>query len=257
MDSSTPPPLRKTFSVSIQAHRGFNAQYPENTLLSFEKAIEVKADYIELDVHTSSDNEVVVIHDASTIRVSSQILNVEKSTLGQIQSLKLKGDQKIPTLREVCKLCKGKIGINIEIKQKGITSQINDIIHEFGMEADVMISSFDHEELQIMHKLNPSLMISALEPNGGSMIKNILSIFHKGKFIDNALSIEAQGFNPHHRFITHSLCSHAHEKGLTVNPWTIDDPKMWDKLVAAGVDSIITNNPEALYEYFQERGANS
>ncbi len=249
--------MKQTFGVSIHAHRGFSAKYPENTLLAFEKAIEAKADYIELDVHASSDHHVVVIHDRTTIRVSSQKLNVEKSTLEQIQGIKLKGDQKIPTLREVCRLCKGRIGINIEIKQKGITSLINDIVHEFGMEEEVMISSFLHAELQIMHKLNPSLTIAALEPNGESIIKNILNAFRKGKFIDNALSIEAQGINPHHLFITPSLLSRAHKNALSINPWTIDDPKMWDKLVAIGVDSIITNNPEALYKYLKERAANS
>ncbi len=249
MDSSTPPPLRKTFDVSIQAHRGFNAQYPENTLLSFEKAIEAKADYIELDVRASSDNHVVVMHDLDTERVAvdSQPLIIADSTLEQIKSIQLPENQKVPTLREVCKLCQGKIGLNIEITQLGITSLVNDIVHEFGMEKDVMISSFLHGELGLMHKLNPLLMCATLEAKGGRV---------KG-YIKKSLKVNACGLNPHHTDFSPSLCTQAHENGLYFHPWTVNDPKIWDEMVAAGVDGIITDNPQALYDYLQDKAVNS
>ena len=67
---------KENFPVSIIAHRGFNKKYPENTILAFRKAIEAKADYIELDVHFSADKEIVVIHNYTTGNVANQDLVV-------------------------------------------------------------------------------------------------------------------------------------------------------------------------------------
>ena len=64
--------MKKTFGITIQAHRGFSAKYPENTLLAFEKAIEAKADYIELDVRASSDNQIFT--EALTPKAVSRVL---------------------------------------------------------------------------------------------------------------------------------------------------------------------------------------
>lgn len=247
------PSLKKHFSVSIQAHRGYSAKYPENTLLAFEKAIEAHADYIELDVHASSDGHIVVIHDDSTGRVSTKNVKVDQTTLQDLKEVSLGENQTIPTLREVFELCKGKIGINIEIKQKNITTQVNDLILEFNMAQEVVISSFDHEELVKFKKINPNLVFLTLEPRGGTMIKYILNMFNKRKFIQNSLDVGAQGVNPHYRYITPQFCTNCHANGLIVNPWTIDDPKLWEKLIHAGVDSIITNNPVELSNYLSSQ----
>ncbi|MCF2141496.1 MAG: glycerophosphodiester phosphodiesterase [Candidatus Lokiarchaeota archaeon] len=245
------PAIRKTFSISIHAHRGYSSKYPENTLLAFEKAIELKADYIELDVHSTSDNKIVVIHDYKTGRVASKDLVVSESTLEELKALDFTQGQKIPTLREVLELCQGKIGINIEIKQKGITSQVNELIKEFNMEKDIIISSFLHEELIKFKKINPDLVFTTLEPTGGNIWAYLFSIFNKKKFLINAQTVEAQGTNPYYKFINKKFCTQAHELGLTVNPWTIDSPKDWEKLIEAGVDSIITNNPEELIAFLK------
>lgn len=246
------PTLRKKYSISVHAHRGFSARYTENTLLAFKKAIEAGADYIELDVHASSDNHVVVIHDGTTGRVADSNLVVSQSTLEELKRLNLSMDQKIPTLREVLELCQGKIGLNIEIKQKDIFSQVNDLIKEFQMENDVLISSFLHEELIKFKSINPNLIYTTLEPTGGNIWAYIKVLFNKRKFLDNSLSVGAQGTNPHYKYVSKSFCQQAHELGLSVNPWTIDSPKMWSKLIEAGVDSIITNNAPALLKYLEE-----
>ncbi|MHA1777113.1 MAG: hypothetical protein DRO88_01580 [Promethearchaeia archaeon] len=248
----TLPSFRKKYSIAVHAHRGYSAKYPENTLLAFKKAIEAGADYIELDVHESSDSHVVVIHDSSTGRVADSNLEISQSTLEEIKNLNLPENQKIPTLREVFELCQGKIGINIEIKQAGITSHINDLIQEFKMESDVIISSFLHEELVKFKRINPNLIYTTLEPTGGNIWAYMKALFHTRKFLNNTVAVGAQGTNPFYKYVTKSFCQNAHELNITVNPWTIDSPKIWAKLIKSGVDSIITNDAPGLLEYLKK-----
>lgn len=244
--------IKKTFSVSIQAHRGFKKCYPENTLLAFQKAIEVKADYVELDVHFTADDHIVVTHDYQTKRVADQDLTVAKSTLEQLKSLDFGQNQKIPTLQEVFDLCKGNIGINIEIKHNGMAKAVNDLIVKNNMEEEVMISSFVHSEIAAIKKINPELICATLEPTASSKLGYLLSIFKRKSFIENAKRLKADAIHPYTKHVNQKFCIMAHENNLLVNPWTSDSPKEWQRLIDAGVDSIITNDPQSLYAYLEQ-----
>ena len=241
--------LKKTFPVAIVAHRGYKKRYPENTLLAFQKAIEAKADYIELDVHTTVDEHVVVTHDYSTGRVANQDFKVRDTNLATLKELDFGQGEKIPTLQEVFDLCKGKIGVNVEIKQEGLAQPVHELILESHMEEEVIISSFIHSEIDAIKKLNPKLLCATLEPSGGNALSGFLATFNKGKFLKNAQKVNADAINPIHFHTTRKFCKQAHQLNLLVNPWTADTPKMWDKLIQAGADSIITNDPEGLYQY--------
>ncbi len=109
--------------VDVIAHRGASAYAPENTLASFSKAIELKADWFELDVHLSKDGQVVVIHDGSLERVSGIKKTVPEMTLAEIKEAdagawfgKAFTGERIPTLDETLALAKGRVGVYIEIK---------------------------------------------------------------------------------------------------------------------------------------------
>ena len=245
-------PIKKTFSVTIQAHRGFNKKYPENTLLAFQKAMEAKADYSELDVHLTTDNHIVVTHDYQTKRVADQNLIVADSTLEQLKALDFGQGQKIPTLQEVFDLCKGKMGINIEIKHAGMAEKINDLIIKNEMVDEVIISSFVHSEIAKIKKLNPDLLCATLEPNASNVLGYVLATFKRKSFIENAMSANADAVHPYTKHVTRKFCGWAHAKGLLVNPWTSDTPKDWQRLIDAGVDSIITNDPQSLYTFLEE-----
>ena len=103
--------IRKRFNVAIIGHRGFKSKYPENTLLSFSKAIEVGADAVEFDVHSSSDGVVVVCHDGSTRRTGSAAMIIHQTPFDQLRTLDMGQGEKIPTLQEVIDLCKGKVNM--------------------------------------------------------------------------------------------------------------------------------------------------
>ena len=109
--------------TDVIAHRGASAYAPENTLASFAKAIELKADWFELDVHLTKDGRVVVIHDGSLERVAGIKKGVPEMTLAEIKQAdagawfsKDFAGERIPTLDETLVLAKGRIGVYIEIK---------------------------------------------------------------------------------------------------------------------------------------------
>lgn len=235
---------KENFPIAIMAHRGFNKNYPENTILAFRKAIEVKADYIELDVHFSADKEIVVIHNRTTGQVGNKNLVVKETNLDVLKSLDVGEGEKIPTLQEVFDLCKGKIGINIELKTVGIADSVVKLVEKNGMIDDIIISSFIHREVAQAKKLNPEINCATLEELGTS------------RLIKRAIKINADSINPPSIMVTKKLCTEAHDLGLLVNPWTPDKPKSWEKLIDKGVDSIITNDPEGLYNFLTSKYSN-
>jgi len=228
---------KENFPIAIIAHRGFKKKYPENTMLAFRKAIEAKADYIELDVHFSADGEIVVIHNRTTGHVANKDLVIKETNLDVLKTLDIGEGEKIPTLQEVFDLCKEKIGINIEIKALGMAESVVNLVEKNGMIKDVIISSFKHIEVAKAKKLKPEI-------NGAT-----LEILGAGRLVKNALKIKADSINPPFIMATQKLCNKAHDSGLLVNAWTSDKPRDWKNLIDNGVDSIITNDPEGLYNF--------
>ena len=103
--------------IPVLGHRGICAKYPENTILAFQKAIELGVDGIELDVHLSKDKEVMVFHDGSLKRMTGCDKGIHELTYAELSELRLAGtDEKIPTLREVLELVGGKVPLLIELK---------------------------------------------------------------------------------------------------------------------------------------------
>ncbi|MCF6298081.1 MAG: hypothetical protein L3J08_08905, partial [Flavobacteriaceae bacterium] len=156
--------------TKVIAHRGFSSIAPENTLIAFQKAIESGADYFELDVHKSSDDKLFVIHDKSVNRTNSngKSGNISEMTCKEIKKVKVGysekfGDtyknEKIPTLKEVLKLAKGKIKVCIEIKVYGIEKEILEIVKKLDMEKEVLIFSFHYPVLSKIRQLNPTIPI--------------------------------------------------------------------------------------------------
>ena len=240
--------IAKHGKVSVIAHRGYSGKYPENTMLAFEKAIEIGADYIELDVHKTADGKIIVNHYLTTGRVGDISLNVETSTWEELQKVNLKMDQKIPLLDDVFKLCKGKIGIQIEIKQADIAKDVYDLIVKHGNKKEVCISSFKHSNLTQMKQFDPEIGTATLEP---SVTGFLTGLFSQKKFIKNSINAKSDAIHPFHRMVSKKLMKWAKENNVKVNPWTIDSPEIWKKLIEKGVSGIITNQPEELIKFLK------
>jgi glycerophosphoryl diester phosphodiesterase len=156
-------------NFTVIAHRGASAYCPENTLISFERAIAMGADMIEFDVQLTRDGEVVVFHDEKLTRCTNGKGRIADYTLAQLKKLdagswfsKEYKDAKIPTLIEALNLCKDKIAVNVEIKTEAITEKISggieeksmNIVEMKGMWEHVVFSSFDPRAIKHLKEID-------------------------------------------------------------------------------------------------------
>lgn len=147
--------------TKIFAHRGSAGTHPENTMAAFREAERVGADGIELDVHLTKDNEVVVIHDSTADRTTNGTGEMRNLTLKELRKLdaglnyskKYKGER-IPALKEVLSwMQENTLELNIELKNvtveyPGFEEKLLEEVVEFGMEERLFLSSFNHYALQ-------------------------------------------------------------------------------------------------------------
>ena len=231
----------------IFAHRGYSKKYPENTMLAFEKAIEVGADGIETDVHLSKDGELVITHDETLDRVSTGTGMVGSHTYKELLEFdfgikkgpEFKG-QKIPRLIDLIKLIKEKdLFLNIEIKigfplYPGIEEKVLDLIIKEDILDKVIISSFNHYSLALLRNLNKNIKLAPLY---------VSAIYRP---YDYAKSFGANYIHPNYQVVNEDIVKESHSNGVKVNMYTVNDLKVALGLKAMGVDGIITDDPELM-----------
>jgi len=228
----------------VWAHRGASAYAPENTLSAFALAIDMNADGIELDIHQTSDGAIVVCHDETINRTSNGRGDIEKMTLAELGKFSFCGrfadaypNEKIPTLLEVYELIKlSKLTINVEIKASGtaFVKAVCALTAECGMNDRVIYSSFTHKNLTDVLSFTPDAKVAPLYDTG----------------LDNAAdyskNLGAYAVHPNFNelYKVKDYTEIAHNLGIRVHPWTVDDDANLENLVKMGVDAIITNKPD-------------
>lgn len=222
--------------IKVIAHRGASAEIPGNTISAFKKAIEVGADMIELDVHASKDGHLVVIHDFTVDETTNGSGAVAELTLAELKELVVEDVEKIPTLEEVFQLAKGKIDINVEIKAEGIEQKVVDLIRKYGLEKNVLISSFNLPGIKIVKEIAPELKTAALL---STPVEDILGVLKEYK---------ADAINPFFVMVNEEFVKTIHDAGYQIYPWTVDDEDMMQYLIELNVDGIITDVPEILID---------
>lgn len=223
----------------IIGHRGANKIAPENTLKSFRKAIELGADYVEFDVHLSKDDHIVIMHDKNTMRTTGHEGIISEMTLTELKELDCGEGERVPTLRELIDLAKGKIKLQCEIKAEGMASRVVDLLRDASLTETSIISSFDHEELLKVQELEPKLKIGALEPTGTGWVTDWIL---KKKMVSNAVENGFDAIHPFYKLVTQKLVDYAHDNNIMVNPWTVDSLNAMKTLFNYGVDGLITND---------------
>ena len=227
----------------ILGHRGVPVVAPENTLAGFRKAVEIGSDGIELDVHLSRDGQIVVIHDERLERTTDGSGLVGEKSLAELVELNAAakfaggaGVQRIPTLDQVfdavgdaCRL------INIEIKSgvvlyPGIEEKLVDLVRRRGAAKRVIFSSFNHYGLVELKRLAPEMAIGLLYM--GALVEP----WHY------AARLGAEALHPIHFTVFPEFVAGAHAAGVQVNAWTCDSPADISRMLASGVDAIITND---------------
>ena len=132
--------------VLIFGHRGAGNLAPENTIKSFRKAIELKADFIEFDILETKDGKIVVCHDEEISRLTGHHGFVRDLTLEELKSFDFGDGEKIPTFEELIEVTKGKINLNCEVIVEGISNKVVEIIKKYGIIDKVLVKREDVKE---------------------------------------------------------------------------------------------------------------
>jgi glycerophosphoryl diester phosphodiesterase len=223
------------------AHRGASGDFPENTLPAFAAAIEAGAQMCELDVQLTADAAVVVIHDETVNRTTNGAGAVSAMTLAEIRRLDAGhkfgagfAGARVPALEEVLELVKGRCRLNVELKSPGVEREVYRLLRAHGAIAGTIVSSFDWDALAAVRRLEPALSIGVLADRGAEAM------------FEAAADLRAISVNPRHNMVTPAIVERAHRIGLTVLVWTVDKPAEMRRMIALGVDGIMTNYPGRL-----------
>ncbi|MDM5229557.1 glycerophosphodiester phosphodiesterase family protein [Cytobacillus sp. NJ13] len=227
------------------AHRGASALAPENTLASFEKAIELGFDYIELDVRLSKDNQLVVIHDANVLRTTDGEGLIEDLTVKDIKKLDAGSwfspefaGEKIPLLNEVLEKVSGKTGIIIEMKspenQPGMTETLADMLNSYKPDNHIKVQSFHINEMKKFHQLAPEIP-------AGLLLSKHLDLFHLASYRDFASFLSV-----HHLLLSKSFINQAELFGYEIYSWTISKPYQFADMQRLGVHGIISDDEKRI-----------
>ncbi len=243
--------------VQVWAHRGASGYAPENTLESFQMAVDMRADAIELDVQLTEDGEVVVIHDERIDRVSGGIGYVKDYKLTELKQMNFnKGfptyeEVRIPLLSEVYELIAPTgLSVNVELKTSmfrynGIERKCLKIAEDFDMSGRIIYSSFYHPSLMRILELNPEAKIGFLCADG--WLDNL------GEYCKrwNAVAL-----HPYCTDVCDKMAGDCHEAGIDMNVWSMDEtPRMtvaeMARMIRFGAHALITNYPDIAIEAAQ------
>lgn len=230
--------------TKVIAHRGFSGIAPENTMAAFQKAIDHNIEFFELDVHITKDDSVVVIHDSSVDRTTSNgksgkiadmtYAEVRQSKAGYTDKF---GEQfkneSIPTLYEALALAKDNIKVCVEIKAYGAEEQVMRTINALGMNEQVIIFSFYYPVLAKIRKMDKDIPILYLKGRADEFTLDY------AKVIDASYIGVGGGTKLSKEFL-----AKAHTQGIKVWRYTVDDEPTMQTLIDLGIDGIISNHPD-------------
>lgn len=230
--------------TKVIAHRGSSGIAPENTLAAFQKAIDQGIEFFELDVHITKDDSVMVIHDSSVDRTSSngKTGKVKDMTYAELRKVKVGYSEKfgtefkkepIPTLREALALAKDKIKVCVEIKAYGAEEEVIRAIRELGMNNQVIVFSFYYPVLAKIRKLDKDIPILYLKGTADEFTLDYAKVL-------DAKYIGVGGGTK----LTRDFIDQAHSEGIRVWRYTVDDEATMKELLEVSIDGIISNYPD-------------
>lgn len=248
--------------VLVMAHRGGRHLWPENTLYAFERAWELGVDVLEMDVHSSRDGVLVVMHDGEVDRTTDGAGRIQDFTLAELQELDagyhwtaaddgatwpFRGEGiTAPTLEEVF-VALPEAPMNIEIKQAepSIVIPLCQMIREYGMTDRVLIASFHQETIQEFRRACPEVASTAGEDEV-RLLYVLSSAYLAGVYRPPAEAVQAPEYFGDMHVVTAPFVKAAHGRNMKVHVWTVNDEEDMQRMLDLGVDGIITDYPDRL-----------
>jgi glycerophosphoryl diester phosphodiesterase len=233
----------------VVAHRGASGYAPENTMAAFRRAVDMGARFIETDLHLTRDARVVAIHDSTLDRTTNGRGLVDLLSLQEIRALDAGSwfgtrsnesfaDQRVPTLDEILAFAKERdIIFYLEIKSDaawGMEHAVVAALRDTEEAARVVILSFEPAMLESINRMDPTLMTG------------YLCEIPSNDLVERTVRAGARQLCPRGDLVTSALVGQAHRAGLQVVAWTINEPDQIHRLIAAGVDGIMSDYPDRL-----------
>lgn len=257
------PELVQTPRPLIIAHRGYSAIAPENTLPAFRMALATGADLVELDYYHSKDGVPIVLHDANLDRTTDAISRwgskgIHPASRDAAELLSLDAgswfdpafaNTRLPALTAALELIQGKGGVTLIERKEGDPATVVKLLRERNWINRVVVQSFDWQYLREFHALAPEQVLGALG------VPKVLADGRKPPERPKTLSaawlddLQRTGARlvVWNREITADAVALAHQRGLKVWVYTINDPQEANRLLDLGVDGLITDNPGLLW----------
>lgn len=237
------------------AHRGFSSQFPENTILAFQKALDIGIVWMEFDLQITADKHVVVMHDKTVDRTTNGSGLVSDLTLEQVLALDAGSHldaqfagERVPTFEEVVDFLSGKSKMAVELKFEGLEpiGQVIDILQGRNLIDQVSISSFDLTKLPEVKRLCPSCSTTAL-------LRPEVDVSHD--WVAEAQKYGVDVFGPRHTHTTKEMVIQAHNEGLVVRCWGLgkDQGPALEEMIDVGVDGMTTDCPDVLQAILKRR----
>jgi glycerophosphoryl diester phosphodiesterase len=228
----------------VTSHAACKGHAPENTLAGIERAIALGADAIEIDVHCTSDGVPILLHDETVDRTTDGSGNVHEMTLAAVRRLDAGArqfaprfaGQQVPLLAEVLELTKGKVLLQIEVKQAGIEDQVAQCVRDAGAITSCEVHSFFPQVVARMRSVEPRM--------AAALLTDTRRVKDWDDFFGFALSLNAQGISVHYEAVTPERVRAGQRRSLTFMTWTVDDIADVEQMLDAGVDSVCSNLPD-------------
>ncbi len=242
----------------IFAHRGASRYAPENTIASFELAVQQRADAIELDAKLTTDGQVVVFHDQTLERTTSAIGKIGEKSLSELKGLDAGShfdisykNERIPTLEEVFEAVGQLTFINVELTNYAspydrLPERVADLVKKHHLGSRVMTSSFNPVALLKIKRLLPGVPhgLLALEGNSGRWARSWLGTL-----------LGYSALHPEFSDVDEKLVAIAHQRNHRVHTYTVNEGEAMRRLNDIGIDGIFTDDPPlARRMYSREKG---
>ena len=239
----------------VVAHRGASGHAPENTMAAFRRAVEMGARFIETDLHLTRDARVVAIHDPTLDRTTNGHGLVDSLSIKEVRALDAGSwysspggsfaGERVPTLDEILQFARETdVIFFLEIKSDatwGVEHAVVAALRDTGEAARVIILSFDPATLLSVNRLDQTMMTGFLCEHPSNDL------------VERTVRAGARQIVPRGDLVTPDLVTKAHQAGLQVVAWTINEPDQMRRLIAAGVDGIMSDYPDRLVSVLNEK----
>ncbi len=237
-------------TVEIIAHRGASAVRPENSLAAIERAVEERADWVEIDVQETADGQVIVAHDSDFMKLAGVDLKVWDATMEDLADIDIGStfdpayaDQRTPTLAQALEAVRGRSRLLIELKYYGhdvdLEARVVGVVEAAGMARHIAVMSLKYEAIRKMQALRPDWRYGVLA----------------ARAIGDLVALKADFIAVNTGQVSLALIRRAHAHAKQVYVWTVDDPMTMSRLISMGVDGLITNKPALARQVMDARNA--